>query len=822
MQTKELLCKKLINDNDLQIPSNLNLPIDLTTCPESECSIKIFSSQKLTLSTIIPVFNDLGFVVVNEVTFIIDNIYITKLFFDSKNSELLKKHFDNIKQILLSTLNGEIKNGKLFELVLYEDFCLRAILLFRAFVAYSKNLIDDFSEKDLVDCLVKYHQLSGEILDYFLTKFDPKISDRISKVNRIESRIDESLKDIKDINDDRIMRIFFKIIQNITRSNFFMDKEMISFKFNLYKLKKYLTGIEPNIESFVYSQNFLGLHLRVSKVSRGGIRWSTRKDDFRKEIKSLMITQEAKNAIIVPRGAKGGFIILEDMPISKEKFIKYYSQYINSLLDLIDNQQKKQFSHPNNMICYDEYDSYFVVAADRGTSNMSDIANNIAIKRGFWLKDAFASGSSTGYHHKKLGVTAKGALKSVQNYFQDNNIDFYKESISIIGIGSMNGDVFGNGMLESNKFKLIGAISHDEIFVDPNPNPLIAYEERKRLFFIDKGKWSKYNTNKISKGGGVFQRNSKKITLSNEIKNLLNIDKEYLSGEELVKELLCLNVDMLYFGGIGTYIKSSNENNLTIGDKENEYVRVDANMIKAKTICEGANLAITMAGRIEYALNGGFINLDSIDNAAGVNISDHEVNYKILLDLAIEDNIININEKIQLLHNLNDYVLNKVLFINHLQSLVITKEQLRSEKNLKIYKKVIRILESKMEIFKREFFLIPKERDFDEIVDKNGRLVRPVLATILLYSKILLQDILLNSEKLENKIYNKYLFQYFPDIFIEKFKNQIKAHPLKKEIISMVIANKIINDEGIKIMINLDNYSDEEFLNNIIEKILFK
>ncbi len=816
MQEIKPLCDKLITQSDLKLPADLASDIDLKISTDLECGLKIFSTSRIPISKIIPIMNDFGFVVISEVTFELEDRFVTKLSMDPKDRELLDRHFENIKIVLINALENRIKSGHLFELVYRENFCLRGILLFRSFVSYIKNTVSEFNERDLVNTLVKHHTVSGEFLDYFLIKFEPLISDREAKLERSIHRIKESFKSVEQINEDRILKYMFELLQSIVRSNFFNHKGIIAHKIDLSKLKKHLRGIQPNIEAYIYSPTLIGTHQRVSKVSRGGIRWSSRRDDFRSEIKSLMATQEAKNAIIVPKGAKGGFVILKDN-ITKEEFERYYRLYINSLLDLIDNQKEGQIYHRDDMVCYDGFDSYFVVAADRGTSSMSGVANEIAKERGFWLGDAFASGSNTGYHHKKLGITAKGALRSAQRFFIEKGVDFYKESISVVGVGSMSGDVFGNGMLESQMFKLIAAISHDEIFVDPNPNLKLAYEERRRLFLDPRGKWSHYDETLISKGGGIYKRSEKSIILTDEIRELLNTQIIEMSGEELAREILKLEVDMLYFGGIGTYVKSSDEDNISIGDKENEYVRVDASKLRAFCICEGANLALTMRARIEYALNGGKINLDSIDNAAGVNTSDHEVNFKILLNDALSNKKIDNNQRIQLLHNASDFVVKSVLHANYLQSLAISLDQIRSNQNVKNFKKVVRILESKMDIFKRSLFSIPKERDFGEIIDDDGNIVRPVLATLMLYSKIFLQDLLLESDMIKDSFFEKYLFEYFPQEFVEKFSYEIKAHSLGYEIISMVVANKIINQKGVTFITDYDRLGNELFLKKIKE-----
>jgi len=443
---------------------------------------------------------------------------------------------------------------------------------------------------------------------------------------------------------------------------------------------------------------------------------------------------------------------------------------------------------------------------------MSDEANLISLKRGYWLKDAFASGGSYGYHHKRLGITAKGALKSAERFFKEIGKDLYEDEISVVGIGSMKGDVFGNGMIASDKFKLIGAVSHSEVFIDPDPNPLISYKERLRLFNEKKG-WSFYDKKKISKGGGVFKRDEKDIKLSFEIKNLLGIKQDIVNGEELAKALLRAKVDMIYNGGVGTYFKAFDEENISIGDKINEFVRVDARDIRAFCVCEGGNLGFTQRGRIEYAKKGGRINLDSIDNCAGVNISDHEVNLKILLNSLVEKGVLNWEERNKQLALLTDQIVNSVLWTNYFQPLAISLDEIRSINSLDDFQKSIYVLENNLSFFRRVYFKIPQNSDFEEVLDKNGSILRPVLATLLLYSKIFLKNILLESDFLDKEAaFEKFLFKYFPKSFASVYEDEIKEHYLRKEIIATMIANEIINFFGSSFISDFEKLGKEKFL----------
>ncbi len=811
----QLIEKKDLIVDDLIINELKDRDFTLQICQESVCEVKIYSKKRIPISQIVPILDDFGFVTISEVTYKVTiedkSIFVTKLNLDVDDEELFIKNRVNLKDLLLKVMEGEIDSGKLLELVYHQNFNAKEILLSRAFGNYAQQVMPHFNKHALENCIVRYPELFALFLKYFLVKFDPDTTYRGKKIEQIESSILESFKKIDDINDDRILKLVYEILQSCIRTNYFTNGDTLALKFDVSKLRHILKGVQPHFETFVYANDIKGTHLRVSKVCRGGIRWSNRYEDFRTEVKSLMTTQEAKNAIIVPKGAKGGFVINKE--IQKEEFKEYYKRFINALLDVVDNQKDGKVIKNPKSVNYDGDDPYFVVAADKGTSSMSDTANDIAKERNFWLLDAFASGSSNGYHHKKLGVTAKGAIKATERFFIEKGVNFYKEPISIVGVGSMSGDVFGNGMLESEQFRLIGAISSNEIFIDPNPDLKISYNERQRLFAQRRGSWSLYDTKKISKGGGVFKRNSKSITLSPEIQALLKTQKKRLNGEELAKGLLKLKVDMLYFGGIGTYVKSSNESNITLGDKENEFVRIDANELKASVVCEGANLALTMSARIEYALKEGKINQDSIDNSAGVDTSDHEVNLKILLNALVKKGVISEDEKDKTLQGVCESVVGCVMWTNYLQSLSISLDYERSAKDIDSFKRSLSILGENLDIFERRYFDIPKDRDFDDVIDDKGRLIRPVIATMTLYAKIFLQDLLCESNIYEeDSFFDHYLFKYFPKSLTPICEDEIRMHPLKKEIISMVISNKIINYAGATFIKDFEKLKKEKFL----------
>ena len=784
---------------------------------DSQPSIFIYSSDRLSLSKSIPVLHTFNFIVESEITSLVTHnekeYYISKLNIRVDDIEKLKASQTNINELVTSILNGEFNIlCSIFVLSYLENFNMREVLLFITLAKYKEQLTSSSDYHATIGIFIQYSHITTLLRQYFLEKFDPTLQSR--NLEAIEAKILEELTNVEAISEDNLLRLILEIMKNTQRTNYFLDKNIISLKIHTNKIDYEFTGIVPEIEAFVYHPEFSGVHLRMDKVSRGGLRWSNRKADYRDEVKALMIAQEAKNAVIVPKGAKGGFIINEDRP-SKEEFETYYRLFIKALLRLTDNVIDGEVIRQENIVAYDGDDTYFVVAADKGTSAMSDVANSIAIEQNYWLKDAFASGGSIGYHHKALGVTAKGSLKSSERFFIEKGIDIYKDPITIVGTGSMNGDVFGNGLIESEAFLLIGAISHREIFIDPTPDPAVSYAERKRLFESDNGSWSNYDKSKISKGGGVFYRSSKSIKLTPEIKELIGTNEEELNGEELAKALLGLKVDMIYLGGIGTYFKSSNESSSDIGDKENENLRLNADEIKADIICEGANLGMTLAGRIEYALKGGKVNLDSIDNAAGVNTSDHEVNIKIFLNDLLSRKLVNDVQRDENFRALTGYVVKKVLNTNYFQGLALSLDEERSRGDKRAFKKAIHVIDMQLDYFSRKNFHIPRNVDFDEIVKEDGAIVRPTLSLMLLYSKIVVENILKNSTMLDSSEFDKYLFRYFPKNLRAAYQDILREHPLRKEIASIIISNQIINNCGSTFVADLNDIGEERFISKI-------
>ncbi|QKJ22459.1 NAD-glutamate dehydrogenase domain-containing protein [Poseidonibacter lekithochrous] len=830
----QAICSQLLTPDDLAVSDELfdqvlkeNIVTQILNTKKSKY-VKIFSNEKLFLSHITPLLHNIGFEIIDEVTYNVSNnkeeIYISRFNLNVHDENRLEEAKSNLEYIITNTLkDASVKHSKAFSLVYTQNLTLRKIMLLRAFIEYIDQAVLTINSATILNTLTTHDSLACLFVKYFITKFQPEIKNRKSELDEIEKNIKAKIKIIPQIIDDRILNLTLLFLKSLLRTNYFLNKETISFKIDTKTFGKDLKGLQPNLENFIYHPDFYGVHLRMSKVSRGGLRWSDRHDDYRQEVKSLMITQEGKNSIIIPDGSKGGFVInKENSEVTKELFTYIYSEFINANLDLVDNMKDGNIERNENIVAYDGEDPYFVVAADKGTAAMSDIANNIAISRNYWLGDAFASGGSNGYGHKDLGITARGAIMSSKRFFIEDGVDIYKDEVSVVGIGSMSGDVFGNGLIESEKFKLVAAISHKDIFIDPTPDIKKSYIERKKLFESKSGGWTNYDKKVISKGGGVFKRNDKEIELSAEIKKLLGTTKKIISGEELCRRLLTLDVDMLFNGGVGTYVKASDENNLDLGDKQNEAVRVDANEIKARIICEGGNLGFTQRARIEYALNGGRIHLDGIDNAAGVNTSDHEVNLKILLNSIKAQGILSEKQVKETLDSLTEQVVDMVLQSNYDQAYVISIDEQFSRRYPNDYIKSIEVLENNIEAFNRRDFYIPKNENMNEIIDIHGSIVRPVLGSLLSYCKIFVKKILFESTLIDDQFSQQYLTRYFPKSFVGAYEFEISSHPLKKEIISTVMADMIINHQGVTFISDFERLGLERFLLKIKSYLIVK
>ena len=805
---EESLQKKIPVFNLYHSPENIDNNIT---------ELKIYSpNNEIILSDIMPILESFGFSVIQEHTYLVNieeevkNRSIQKVWIHyfnlnlSKNnvlfSELIKLNFEkSIDKIWSKT----IAVCNLNKLTVLCNLNWRQIHLLRA---YSKYLIQIGFKYDIVDALAVNSNLCSLLVQLFETKFEPDIDNRQQLLSQVQASIESALNDVKDPVADNIIRRIYNLINATLRTNYYQKnktKDYISFKFNSQQISGIPLPI-PYAEIFVYSTKVEAIHLRFGKVARGGLRWSDRCDDFRTEVLGLVKAQQTKNAVIVPVGSKGGFVVKANPnTMSREQWqqegIDCYQIFLRGLLDITDNVVNDQVIHPQNVVFYDDSDPYLVVAADKGTATFSDIANALSKEYNFWLGDAFASGGSAGYDHKKMGITAKGAWVSVMRHFREFGFDTQSQDFTCVGIGDLSGDVFGNGMLLSPHIKLVAAFNHLHIFLDPNPDPQKSFNERERIFNLPRSTWQDYNPNLISAGGGIFSRNEKFITISSEVKKILDINCDQLTPNQLISAILKSPVDLLWNGGIGTYVKATDENNQEVGDKSNDAVRINGCELRCKVVGEGGNLGFTQKGRIEYARNGGRINTDAIDNSAGVDCSDHEVNIKIALISALRSNKLTIEERNKILESMTDQVADLVLQDNRLQTQAISIAQHQGYLLLSEQARFLDKLEDDG-MLNRAIEFLPSRADIDKLQSQKLGLTRPQLAVMLAYAKMKIYNELLQSDLTSDRYFEKDLFSYFPTILQQKLASEIANHQLRKEIIATQITNFVVNRVGITLV----------------------
>ncbi|MGL1834003.1 NAD-glutamate dehydrogenase [Rhodocyclaceae bacterium SMB388] len=710
---------------------------------------------------------------------------------------------------------GQIENDDFNRLTLLAGLDWRGISVLRAYAKYMKQAAFTFSQTYMEQTLAAHPGLARQLVNLFMHRFDPAQSrQRDKQCEKLVAGIEQALNDVANLDEDRIIRQFLALMQATLRTNFFQKgtdgrpKPYISFKLDP-KLVPALPHPLPMFEIFVYSPRIEGVHLRGGKVARGGLRWSDRMEDFRTEILGLVKAQIVKNAVIVPVGSKGGFVV-KNPPAEggrealQAEGIACYRMFLSGLLDLTDNLVQGKVVPPSDVVRHDDDDPYLVVAADKGTATFSDYANQLAAEYGFWLGDAFASGGSVGYDHKKMGITARGAWESVKRHFRELGLNTQEEPFTVAGIGDMSGDVFGNGMLLSKKIRLLAAFDHRHIFIDPDPDPEASWAERERLFALPRSSWDDYDKALISAGGGVWPRSAKSIRLSEQVRTALDIDAESLSPNELMRAILKAPVDLLYNGGIGTYIKAGNETDASVGDRANDAIRVNGGELRCRVVGEGGNLGATQLGRIEFALKGGKICTDAIDNSGGVDCSDHEVNIKILLNAVVAEGELTEKQRNKLLADMTDEVAALVLRDNYAQTQVLSVTRSRGVSLTDEQADYIRKL-SHAGRLNRKIEFLPMDEEIVERKAAGTGLVTPELAVLLAYSKIELYDEVLASDVPEDPYISTALHRYFPVPLRERFGEQISQHPLRREIISTHVINSMINRVGSTFVSRLQN-----------------
>jgi glutamate dehydrogenase len=683
----------------------------------------------------------------------------------------------------------------------------REVAMLRAYSRYLRQIGMTFSQTYIARTMVQHRRLSQLLVRLFCTLFDPaQREDFRSRAAGVLAELRQGLEAVQSLDEDRILRGFLTVIKETLRTNFFQRggdgkaKPYLSFKLDSRSIRQ-LPDPKPRFEIFVYSPRVEGVHLRGGMVARGGIRWSDRREDFRTEILGLLKAQMVKNAVIVPVGAKGGFVVKKPPATGGREAllaegIECYKTLIRGMLDLTDNIVGDAVAPPADVVRRDGDDTYLVVAADKGTATFSDVANGVAAEYGFWLDDAFASGGSAGYDHKKMGITARGAWVAVQRHFRELGRNIQEQPFTCVGVGDMSGDVFGNGMLLSTHTRLLAAFDHRHIFVDPNPDEGKSFAERQRLFALPRSSWADYDRAAMSAGGDVFERGAKQVVLADEAAAALGLgNKKKLTPNELVQAILTAQVDLLWLGGIGTFVKHSKERHADVGDRANDSVRVDANHLRCKVVGEGANLGFTQRARIELALAGGRLNTDAIDNSAGVDTSDHEVNIKIALNDAMARGALTREGRDTLLPEMTDEVGALVLRDNYLQTQAISLTESMAPELLDRHARFIRALEKAGKLDRRLEFL-PDEDEIRQRGAQRRGLVRPELSVLLAYAKIWLYEDLLASDVPDDPLLGEDLLRYFPTAMVERFRDAIEHHRLRREIVATYITNSTVNRVG--------------------------
>jgi glutamate dehydrogenase len=771
--------------------------------------LKLYSHQPVALSEAVPAFENFGFRAIDEMTTPVDNGalgYIQRFVLDLQGGGdvgMILARADTVENVIAQVLQGAAENDQFNELIVTAGLEHQAVILFRALFRYLRQTGLSYGLATVAQTLRREAGIARSLVALFAALHDPKAENGTAQATMARQAIDEALEKVGAIDEDRILRLLRAVIQATLRTNFFAPagKEALAFKLESAKVPG-LPAPLPWREIWVYSPRVEGIHLRAGPVARGGLRWTDRRDDFRTEVLGLMKAQRVKNAVIVPTGAKGGFYPKQlpnpqtDRDAWMAEGTESYRIFIRALLSLTDNLVAGKVRNPAHVVIHDDDDPYFVVAADKGTATFSDVANAIALDRKFWLGDAFASGGSHGYDHKAMAITAKGAWISVQRHFAEMGVDVQSQPIRIVGCGDMSGDVFGNGMLLSKAVKLVAAFDHRHIFFDPDPDPAASWSERARLFAMPRSSWDDYDKSLISTGGGVFPRSLKNIALTPQMQAVLGTSETEMEPGALISAILRAPADLLWFGGIGTYVKAAAQSHGDVGDPVNDRLRVNAETLRVKVVGEGANLGVTQAGRIAFALNGGRINTDFIDNSAGVDCSDNEVNIKIALNKEMIEGRLTFEDRNTLLESMTDAVADLVLEDNRLQALGLSIAEAGGVTDLASYVRLIETFEGARQLDRAVEGLGTNEQLLRRGQDGKG-LTRPELAVLLSTAKLALQEAIEKSGIGMDASMGDELAQAFPAAMQTAEADAIAGHQLRGEIIATKLANRIINRLGL-------------------------
>lgn len=764
--------------------------------------------EPMMLSAVLPVLHSLGVKAVDEHPYEVERVDGRIWLYDF-GLELPERHQDlaevrpHVENAFAAAWRGEAEVDGFNELVLRAGLTWRQVVVLRAYAKYLRQAGTVFSQEYMEQTFIAYPQIAELLVRLFETRFAPgatTLDERRQRSGELVDAIGEALDEVASLDQDRILRSYLTLIQATLRTSFYQKpvggrpKPYVALKLDPQAIPD-LPAPRPKFEVFVYSPRFEGVHLRYGPVARGGLRWSDRREDFRTEVLGLVKAQMVKNAVIVPVGAKGGFV-LKQKPGDRDEAVICYKEFVSALLDVTDNIVSGEIVPPEDVVRHDGDDPYMVVAADKGTATFSDIANEISEAHNFWLGDAFASGGSAGYDHKKMGITARGAWESVKRHFRELGHDTQTQDFTVAGVGDMSGDVFGNGMLLSQHIRLVAAFDHRHIFLDPDPDSARSFAERKRLFDMPRSSWEDYDRELISEGGGIYPRTAKSVPVSPQVRAVLGLDEDVtqLSPQELMKAILTAPVDLFWNGGIGTYVKASSQTNAEVGDKSNDAIRVDGKGLRCRVVGEGGNLGFTQHGRIEYASTGGRIYTDFIDNAAGVDCSDHEVNIKILLNTAVADGELDRPERDELLAQMTDEVADLVLRDNYDQARALNNAQAQAASLLPVHRRMISELE-RSGALDRALEALPSDEEL--AVRTESGLTAPEFAVLLAYVKIVLEREIVGEGLADEEWTTDVLVNYFPTPLRQRFADRMGRHRLRRDIVTTVLVNEAINRGGI-------------------------
>ncbi|MEV4279740.1 NAD-glutamate dehydrogenase [Actinoplanes xinjiangensis] len=785
-------------------------PEGTPTPDERDVRFKVYRyGEPMMLSAVLPVLHSLGVRVIDERPYEIRrddgviHLYDFGLLPPSGHRELAEVR-PQVENAFAAAWRGEAEVDGFNELVLLAGLTWRQVVVLRAYAKYLRQTGNVFSERYLESTFTAYPEIAGLLVRLFEIRFSPNLpvgeTERARQAGEVRDRITDLLDQVESLDQDRMLRSYLTLIEATLRTSFFQrgpegrPKSYVAFKLDPQAIPD-LPQPRPKFEIFVYSPRFEGVHLRFGAVARGGLRWSDRREDFRTEVLGLVKAQMVKNSVIVPVGAKGGFV-LKQKPGDRDEAVECYKQFITALLDVTDNILGGKIVPPKDVVRHDGDDPYLVVAADKGTATFSDIANEISVGKDFWMGDAFASGGSAGYDHKKMGITARGAWESVKKHFRDLGLDTQTQDFTVVGVGDMSGDVFGNGMLLSQHIRLVAAFDHRHIFLDPDPTASTSYAERKRLFDLPRSSWDDYDKSLISEGGGVYPRSAKSIPVSPQVRERLQLgEAAVISPGDLMRAILKAPVDLFFNGGIGTYVKAASESHAEVGDKGNDAIRVNGADLRVKVVGEGGNLGLTQRGRIEFARAGGRVFTDFIDNSAGVDCSDHEVNIKILLGGAVVDGEMTIPERDEMLAAMTDEVGEMVLRDNYEQAMALGNARSQAHSLLPVHRRMLTSLEQRGEL-NRELEALPTDKELAVRHENGEGLTAPEFAVLLAYVKISMEREVLADELVDEAWTSTVLSEYFPTPLRERFAARMAGHRLRREIISTSLVNEVVNRGG--------------------------